>query len=1168
MARFMPDFEPTLTVPGCWITDYCRNNAPDLYRTRTLHDLGFTVLLSWNPDGRGAQDLVREGIEIGKVALDLSEGFSLTRKLNRTVELWGRSYYVQAVGGKGSRTGRPILCVTDVGRISEPRAPSAKLSSKISFVSMNEEAECDIRQLETAWSSALRWPSLQEDARKNAELQATKLLAEGAKDSVLQEFSDAHRTLKRQYGCLQQVLRLLRSRTEHEGAAYAKGKIAVDTANGDLTDEFATNASLVPSLLVPDFREGTFREGDLVELFLAGSPGNSAKTRVLSISVEGIHLDIQDRVPLAVGDDVEVRRIPAFPLWAHDRALNRLFGQDVPGSWRYLAALLSRPSSLEPPGNATPVRLFSDLDHERDPERFKPLNSDQREAVEGALSTPHAFLIQGPPGTGKTTVITEIVRQLTARGERVLLVAPTHVAVDEVLVRIARNQDHVFPVRLSYDDSRISREEIRKFSEDEVRSNLRNRIFSSKASKTHGWQRTRADAQAVFDAIEAWQAACARQDMAQTKALDAENTLCDLVTEADRELGKLAKEIEGNERARTSLRRDLAALQSTLELRRAELQQVKANSTWWDRVQDIAGFGPIGRADAQCRIAERLVADNESAMAELDKVLPDLRRTLQRRKRHWPKEIALSTRKLEAFKEDLADATRSVLTTLDAARDVTSSENEALFAPTLKKAVDTIARMEGLIRLEARWLEITQRNTSNPDADAPAGGRIAEELLQLINLACGTTVGIASRKLIADWDFDTLIIDEASRVTDGEFVIGAVKAKRWILVGDEHQLPPYVDQGDEYFLHALASIYSHEIAGGDLESHVRQLGAMWREDEELHQFREHSVLGAAQAMLQSGAWQNVYRGQFIEAVRYFENSASPQQEMLNTIRLYLVRSLFERCVSPTEGVRSDLKVRLKIQRRMIEPIAKLVSEPVYGGDYLSPAPEELAESGITPLTLPVFKRPVIFMDTSKRGVAASEISLDSEEFGAYLKRTGLPRSLLGLSGFINPLEADWISNVCILLDEAAYGENKDLSVSILCFYKAQSRLIQHKLAHHHMRRVRFAVIDAIDRIQGQESDVVLMSFCRSQPNRGRASSAFGRWLKDYRRLNVASTRAHRSLIMVGNITTLEKLTFSEEEVRARAFYENLWSLVDPHNKGHAHPAMGTLHDFKVSPRTS
>ena len=64
------------------------------------------------------------------------------------------------------------------------------------------------------------------------------------------------------------------------------------------------------------------------------------------------------------------------------------------------------------------------------------LTQGQKNAINGALNAPNLFLIQGPPGTGKTTVIAEIIRQLTAQNEKILLSAEANLAVDNVLTRI------------------------------------------------------------------------------------------------------------------------------------------------------------------------------------------------------------------------------------------------------------------------------------------------------------------------------------------------------------------------------------------------------------------------------------------------------------------------------------------------------------------------------------------------------------------------------------------------------------------------------------------------------------------------------------------------------------------------------------------------------------
>ncbi len=65
------------------------------------------------------------------------------------------------------------------------------------------------------------------------------------------------------------------------------------------------------------------------------------------------------------------------------------------------------------------------------------LEERQQQAVTRALSAEHLSLVLGPPGTGKTRTLTEIVRQFVARGERVLITAASHTAVDNLVERLA-----------------------------------------------------------------------------------------------------------------------------------------------------------------------------------------------------------------------------------------------------------------------------------------------------------------------------------------------------------------------------------------------------------------------------------------------------------------------------------------------------------------------------------------------------------------------------------------------------------------------------------------------------------------------------------------------------------------------------------------------------------
>ncbi|MEZ4935961.1 MAG: AAA domain-containing protein [Crocinitomicaceae bacterium] len=78
-------------------------------------------------------------------------------------------------------------------------------------------------------------------------------------------------------------------------------------------------------------------------------------------------------------------------------------------------------------------------------------------------------------------------------------------------------------------------------------------------------------------------------------------------------------------------------------------------------------------------------------------------------------------------------------------------------------------------------------------------------LLESSNLVCGTTVGILQHPKFKErnksWrdtpinpEFDYLIIDESSKTTFQEFLIPALYAKKWVLVGDVMQLSPFTER--------------------------------------------------------------------------------------------------------------------------------------------------------------------------------------------------------------------------------------------------------------------------------------------------------------------------------------------------------------------------------------
>ena len=89
--------------------------------------------------------------------------------------------------------------------------------------------------------------------------------------------------------------------------------------------------------------------------------------------------------------------------------------------------------------------------------------------------------------------------------------------------------------------------------------------------------------------------------------------------------------------------------------------------------------------------------------------------------------------------------------------------------------------------------------------------------------------------------------------------------------------------------------------------------------------------------------------------------------------------------------------------------------------------------------------------------------------------------------------------------------------------------------------MEFITINTVDAFQGQERDIIAISFVRSNPE-GEVG-----FLADIRRTNVAMTRAKKKLIIVGDSATLGSHPFYTallEFVQEKEFYKSAWEFVN------------------------
>lgn len=261
-------------------------------------------------------------------------------------------------------------------------------------------------------------------------------------------------------------------------------------------------------------------------------------------------------------------------------------------------------------------------------------------------------------------------------------------------------------------------------------------------------------------------------------------------------------------------------------------------------------------------------------------------------------------------------------------------------------------------------------------------------------------------------NFDWAIVDEAGRATVPEVLVPIVRSDRTILVGDERQLPPMVD-----------------------EMLARQ------------------------------------------------SEGSPEGHSLET-------SLFQSLVEQMEGSDQSHLASLHTQYRMHPTIGGLISTVFYDG---------ILETGVSKSR----RRTFDWMPAPVTWVSTSSLPNRSET------RSG--------DSFANPAEAGIILELLDRIELRCRERRRRPSVGVITGYSAQvERLMAHidPTDRDRWRNIQVEIA-TVDSFQGRECDVVIYSTVRSNPNH-----RIG-FLQDYRRINVALSRARELLVIVGDELMME-----------------------------------------------
>ncbi|MBX9577012.1 MAG: AAA family ATPase [Chthoniobacterales bacterium] len=118
----------------------------------------------------------------------------------------------------------------------------------------------------------------------------------------------------------------------------------------------------------------------------------------------------------------------------------------------------------------------------------------------------------------------------------------------------------------------------------------------------------------------------------------------------------------------------------------------------------------------------------------------------------------------------------------------------------------------------------------------------------------------------------------------------------------------------------------------------------------------------------------------------------------------------------------------------------------------------------------------------------------------------------------NEKEADYVLQIIRKIRE----KDKTSSIGVISFYGAQVEAIQKMLKQGETRGLQENItVSTVDGFQGGERDIILVSCVRAKEKAGSKSRNQIGFLNDERRLNVAITRAKRTLIVLGHARTLE-----------------------------------------------
>jgi hypothetical protein len=606
------------------------------------------------------------------------------------------------------------------------------------------------------------------------------------------------------------------------------------------------------------------------------------------------------------------------------------------------------------------------------------------------------------------------------------------------------------------------------------------------------------------------------------------------------------------------LQAQLVGLGNLRDVCRQEIEKARAttHARLLNSAQSDLNAARSAMENAETQLTEAQQQLNE-AMAQVTFVSDRIRQTVESRTLEVTRAIEAKEFELTAVRERFA---RTIASLTDVLPTPPAFDAVKIDAALRQLTVEHEQAQRYLLLLE-EWTQFLSRESEN----------LKDRLAQYVNLVCATTVGIATDEYFGDKgpfvekQFDLLVVDEAGKVTEPELLVAAVRAKRWVLVGDHKQLPPYYDKIlDPYLRSANESRIAADQQPLDAQSlRLSIFERLWRRlnPDELQAAPDTEPTLAVSSdqdsviddpsVSRNGAFDEAEQSAMMWRERQMAQAWEDKRRKEQLDEMWMLQRVGRDGNLPQslrgkqpkvdtpkpESAGESRCVTLDLQRRMHPDLAVFVSEMFYGGRYYSPDGDAYLQSKT--LDLVHFPKPVTFIDVCPgKGADGYEVDLSNRD--QRKKHLAEHDVELPERGYANLREAEQVIQVleAIANDAALQREHAELEqaadqvplVGIIALYAGQVALI-HRLIRLSgtLRGERVSgsdwlcggmriSVNSVDAFQGKECPIIILSFTRS--NRRQAVG----FVDDPNRLNVALSRARKKLVLVGDTETLTRRT--------------------------------------------